>query len=464
MGAELGDERLQRRLLLIAAAADGSPALSFPRMTGSDGELEGVYRFLSNDRVTPDKILRPHFDATRVRTGGEPDALVVHDSTTFRFGGVSRREGLGWIHKTDGSQGFIGHFALAITADGTRRPLGLMGLSTIVREGTPLGRNCNARKRMQRPDRESKRWLELALAVHESLPRAVHVMDREGDSFSLLESLMAVEASFVIRARTGNGRIVVENGLRVPVSDLAQQRPLKLRRTVALSRRRRGPGLGKLNTSHPERCERLAKLEIRAGSVSLPRPKHEKISIEPRQLQINVVWVIEQNPPEHVDPVSWVILTNLPVETRQDIERVVDAYRGRWTIEEFFKVLKTGCAFERRQLESFHALMNALAIFSVIAWRLLVLRSAAHEDPGGPATRALTRRQIEVLSAITQLNDPRLRRAALPNQPTNRDALFAVAGLGGHLRNNGVPGWQTLSHGYEALLMLELGWRARDQM
>ena len=40
------------------------------------------------------------------------------------------------------------------------------------------------------------------------------------------------------------------------------------------------------------------------------------------------------------------------------------------------------------------------------------------------------------------------------------DALYAIAALGGHLKRNGPPGWQTLHRGYQDLIMLELGWRA----
>jgi Transposase DNA-binding/Transposase DDE domain len=462
--AELGDERLTRRLLTIADAAAASPASSFPAMTSSDGELEGVYRFLSNERVSPEKILAPHFAATTERGQQEKDVLAIHDSTLFRFGGESRREGLGWLHKQDGSQGFLGHFALAVSGDGSRRPLGLAGLSTIVRSGTPLGRKVTGRKRVQRTGKESLRWTQLALQVHEKLPDAIHVMDREGDSFEIYEALVNAGAHFIIRGRIGQNRVVVEDGLRVQVTELVNDQPVRLRRTVPLARRTAGRRVAAAKKIHPPRSEREATLEIRCRRVSLPRPYNQSRLTYPRELELNIVWVTETGQPVGEEPVEWMLVTDLPITSERDLERIIDAYRARWVIEEFFKALKTGCAFEKRQLESFSALMNALALFCVIAWRLLVLRTAARDNPSGRAEDALTARQVRLLRALPAVDETRFRRVKLPSRATAKDVLLAVAGLGGHLTKNGFPGWEVLNRGYEALLLLELGWRARDAM
>lgn len=462
--AELGDERLSRRLLTIATSIAASPAASFPVMTTSDGELEGVYRFLSNERVSPEKILAPHFAATTERAQREEVVLAIHDSTLFRFGGESPREGLGWLHKRDGAQGFLGHFALAVSGDGSRRPLGLAGLSTIVRSGTPLGRKVTGRKRIQRTGKESLRWIEMALQVHEKLPEAVHVMDREGDSFEIYEALLSVEAHFIIRGRDGQKRLAIDDGVRVQLKELVSEQPVQLRRTVPLARRTSGRRLAAAKKIFPPRSERGATLEVRSRRVALPRPWTQSRLTYPRELEVNIVWVTETGQPDGEDPVEWMLVTDLPIATKANLEQIIDAYRARWVIEEFFKALKTGCAFEKRQLESFHALMNALALFCVIAWRLLVLRTAARENPRGRPEDALTARQVRLLRALPAVDEARFRRVKLPGRATAQDVLMAVAGLGGHLTKNGFPGWEVMSRGYEALLLLELGWRARDAM
>jgi hypothetical protein len=179
-------------------------------------------------------------------------------------------------------------------------------------------------------------------------------------------------------------------------------------------------------------------------------------------LHVNVVTVDEIDVPQGEEPILWQLVTTEPVATTEDIERIVDAYRMRWVIEEFFKALKTGCAFEKRQLESYATLVNALAMFTVIAWRLLLLRFVARTEPESTATNALTERQVRVLQALSTMPDAPVRVDIPATNPTAGDALFAVAQLGGHIQNNGAPGWLVLARGLESLLLVELGWRARE--
>src|SRR5512144_1156454 len=108
-GAALGDRRLNRRLQSIADAAAAAPSAGFPTMMQSDGELEGVYRFLGNSRVTPRTILAPHIAATQQRAGKAP-IIIAHDTTELGFGGLAVRDGLGRVGtKKDKAQGFFAH-------------------------------------------------------------------------------------------------------------------------------------------------------------------------------------------------------------------------------------------------------------------------------------------------------------------------------------------------------------------
>jgi hypothetical protein len=170
----------------------------------------------------------------------------------------------------------------------------------------------------------------------------------------------------------------------------------------------------------------------------------------PPSILVNVVRVWELSPPPGERPVEWVLFTNEPIDTPQQMQSVVDRYRARWTIEEYFKALKTGCAFESRQLEDFDALANALAVFAPIACTLLDLRSESRRNPNGPTD--LPRIQLEVLRATG--------RVQLSERPTHREVLLAVAAMGGHIKYNGDPGWLTLSRGYTDLLLLAAGWEA----
>jgi len=461
-GADLGDERLNRRLMRDASCVATAPAAGFPRASGSDGELEGIYRFFRNERVTPAKILRPHLDNTIARAKDQL-VLVAHDTTELAFGGSSLRAGLGRINVSGQRQGFFAHVALAVAGDGSRRPLGMVGLQTMVR-----GEKATAHLRHKRRSRVSEmaRWPELALRVAESLPSAIHLMDREADSYEVISSLVGANARFVVRVC--RDRVLLDGAERNPkLFKTADQGVILARRTVPLSRRRKHHH-PRIRRIHPPRDERLANLQIRATSVPIKRPDRLKkwgLLDDQPSLAVNIVTVEEVDAPEGATPVSWRLVTTEPISTPAQVEAVVDHYRARWVIEELFKALKTGCHFEKRQLESFRALVNALAVFLVIAWRLLLLRSTARLEPEAHAEKALSARQVTVLRAIAKMKHPNAPRIdALPEQASARDALLAVAQMGGHLKSNGDPGWQVLGRGYESLLLVELGWIAREQM
>lgn len=436
-GAELGDARLSKRLCSLADQLAARPGESFPKAL-DDAELEAAYRFFGNDDVTPEAILAPHFRQSARRAAGATRVIVVHDTTAFEFGGQAKREGLGHLIRP-AAQGFFGHFSLALTADGTRTPLGLLALETVFRLKKRIGH------KNWTPDQslgESARWVrgvEAAEALLDGQAQAIHVADREGDQFSLLKMLSDAERPFVIRSFQDR-RLVDGDEVRLRAAATAAK--VTFRREVPLSPR---PKLfGPKGQRHPARRYRIAKLSFAVTTVELKR----------NSLSVNVIHVFERKPPKGEPAVEWFLLTNLPIDTDEDIGFAVDCYRARWTIEEYFKALKTGCQYEKRQLESAHSLLNALAILAPVAWRLLLLRHLARAPEPAPASDALTTKQLEVLRAVA--------KRPLPRRPSARDAMLAVAALGGHLKNNGDPGWLVLGRGMHDLLLLELGWRARE--
>ena len=212
------------------------------------------------------------------------------------------------------------------------------------------------------------------------------------------------------------------------------------------ARRKKGPK----HRGYPARRKRPARLSLAATEIVLAPLITTGC---PPRLTLSLVHVFELGPPTGEPAVEWLLLTNLSVATPDALEFVVDTYQARWIVEEYFKALKTGCQYEQRQLGSAHALLNAVAVLVPVAWRLLLLRHLAREDGQRPATDALTPVQVAVLKATA--------KKPLPACPSVRDALLAVAALGGHIKNNGEPGWQVLERGFRDLLILELGWRAR---
>jgi hypothetical protein len=192
-----------------------------------------------------------------------------------------------------------------------------------------------------------------------------------------------------------------------------------------------------------------ARLAIGASRITLKRPKPQEKTLQDT-LSLHLVRVWEAEPPTGEEPVEWLLLTTEPIDSLDALRRIVDRYRARWTIEEYFKAIKTGCAFSERQLGDYEGLVNALAVFAPIACRLLALRTDAHHAPQVPATLALNPLEMEVLRA--------LGRTTLSVNPSARDALLAVAALGGHIKWSGELGWLTISRDFTKLRTLTEGW------
>ena len=436
--AGLPDRRLRDRLAAMTNRLEVDPSQSFPDAFTSAAELEGAYRFFSNPVVTPDRILSSHFERTRACAAAEPTVLVVHDSSTFAFDPDGARVGLGRVRKA--GQAFFGHVSLVLTDDGSRRPLGLAALTTWVRKEKASGA-------------ERARWRESVELSAERLggPRnLVHVMDREADDYALFLHLVEGGHRFVIRV--AKDRLLVESTWREPrkLSNAAAQIECVVRREAKLSKRIDGTRSPQQKASHPSRGMRLAKLAIGATSITLKRPKPQEKTLA-ASLSLHLVRVWEPDSPAGEEPIEWLLLTTDPVDSPDALMRIVDRYRARWAIEEYFKALKTGCAYSERQLGDYEGLVNALAVFAPIACRLLALRSDAQHAPDAPAKRVLEPDEIEVLRA--------LGRTKLSPNPSARDVLLAVAALGGHIKWSGEPGWLTIARGFTKLQTLTEGWR-----
>ncbi|MBX3273383.1 MAG: IS4 family transposase [Sandaracinaceae bacterium] len=428
--AALGDGRRTRRLVNIVERMAQEPDASFPEISRDLSELEALYRFVNNPKVTPEAIIEPHLARSRLRaSSSKTDVIVAHDTTYFSFEG--EREGLGRINKK--TSGFWAHMALAVSIQ--RDVYGAVGLEYGTRHGPSKWSGSRRLKGVADDDpSESLRWPRLVTKVAERFgqQRVIHVLDREADWFELLQHLVELNQRFVVRM-THDRRV---EGTDLRVSTVLAEARVLAEREVHLSERANG-GSARARARHPGRKARLARLEISAESAEIVS------STTPGSVRLNFVRVVEVDTPEGCEPVLWTLMTSEPIATRQDVLRVVDAYRARWVIEEYFKALKTGCAFEKRQLGSYRALLNALAFTAPVASLLLRLRTTGREDGDKPAEHVLDRDLLDVLLLIA--------RRPMPEAPTARDVMYAVAGLGGHLPRNGPPGWITLSRGFTRL-------------
>lgn len=453
-GARLGDPRRQRRLQEIVARLEDDPSKSFPRLMASNAELEGFYRFINSAQFDHKDILQPHIDATMARAGGVGSVLVIHDTTNVQFSGEVKRKGLG-VTSSKTQQGFMCHVALVLKDDATKCPLGVAHVEMFTRTGSKW-QGYKGKRTLSRedPTRESLRWVRGVQAFEEGTrgeSKAVHVMDAEGDFFELISDLTREGQKFVIRSGNFGRRIEDEEGNNVRLRAALDELCGVDERTATLTRRSYHGRDAKKNKlrRHPPRDAREAKLELSSTTIRLHPTRYSKLDRKP--CLVNVVRAWEPNPPTDCAPVEWVLVTNCEITKNEDLGRIVDIYRQRWVIEEYFKALKTGCSMENRQVESYHALKKVLALFTPIAVRLLALRSTERQVPDAACDTIFSPEELIIMT-----EDDSTR--GLPPPVTVRDAMALVARMGGHLRNNGPPGWLVLSRGYWKLLMLRAGW------
>ncbi len=276
-------------------------------------------------------------------------------------------------------------------------------------------------------------------------------MDAEADIFALLRKLINDGSRFVIRAGHLERQVMEEeDGDYLQLCEAVDGlKPVAHRRVFLNERKFNAETIGSRGRrQHPARRQREAKVAIASTTITLGVKNRPNIA----RFELNVVRAWERFPPPGEPAVNWILFTTEPIATSSDLERVVDLYRQRWLIEEFFKALKTGCALERRQIESYDGFCKVLAILAPIACQLLWLRSKGRRKPDEPAKAIFTEIELEILH-----HAPATRGMA--KAKTVGDALLLLARLGGHLKNNGPPGWMTLGQGYEKLLLLRIGWQ-----
>jgi Transposase DNA-binding/Transposase DDE domain len=443
----LGDRRLDERRDRVVAAVERHPDRGFPDACETEAESEALYRFLRNPRVTSEAVIEPHVVATAARCAAAGEVLVIHDTTDMAFPGAAPRQGLTPLGP--GRQGFWVHASLAVSADGRRAPLGVVALQSYARPRTPRRWPTN-RARFTAPTKESRRWLDGVRATRTRLAATpvIHLMDREADSYELLAALIEAGERFVIRATYDRTLIPTADTPACRFSEALASATVVYQRKVAVATRGDRGRTRSARTRHPARVGRIATLQVATQPMHLRRSA--LMTTGAPMLAVHVVWVHDIEAQPGVEPVDWRLVTTEPIGTRAQILRIVDWYRARWLIEEHFKALKTGCAYEKRQLESLQTLRVALALLAPIAWRLLHLRHLARVHPARAATTVLTPRQLQVLRASS--SGVRLTPVA-----TVTDALAAVARLGGHLTHNGPPGWLVLTRGLIKLRDMELG-------
>jgi len=402
-GAPLGDKRLSKRLVECADAKANQPDRAFSGVARGDWPaVKGYYRLIDHPdeaAVSMENILVPHRQRTIRRMKAQQSVLCIQDGSDLDYSNLDRCEGLGVIGSNQTgakSMGLHLHSTLAVGPDGL--PLGVLNVqcrAPVSKSEEDTRRSCD----IPIEEKESFSWivgLRDCMEVAKGMPhtRLVSVMDREADFFELFdEQRRNPSVELLVRARhnrstTGEGKLF----------DALKQTEVRASVRIQVDRRSARPKRSK-QKARPGRFARTAETSLRYKQVELRPPDYHK---DKPPIVLWVVHAVEDNPPEGEKGIEWYLLTTMRIESVEDAERILRWYCLRWRIEDWHRVLKSGCRIEEAAHKTAERLKRSIAINLVIAWRIMLMTLLGRKTPELPVEVLFSDLEIEVLNAYAK--------------------------------------------------------------
>ena len=439
--ADLGDARRVERLIRIVAAASQNPEESIPSLFANDRHaVKAVYRLFDNNKVEAKAILDAHRQATldRIRAADLDLVLLVEDTSQFDFTKHHATKGLGSTG-APGLTGFFLHSTLALEPAGGV-PLGVIDAHWWAREEAP---DQPPPSKRSIAEKESGRWLEALQRSTDALPqglRSLTIADREADIFEFFAFARDLGRPVLVRAH--HDRSVIVDGEVQGLWEAARAaEPLGVV-TFGVPR----------DASHPEH---IASAVIQVAQVEV-RPPKRLAAQHLAPVPICAIRLQEIDAPAGQEPISWLLLTSVPVDTIEKADQCVIWYTYRWSIERFHFTLKSGGNYEKLQLQTADRLWRALAVYIIVAWRVLYVDLVARTHPTASCTAFLQDDEWKALWCHRHKVP-----VPPPTPPDVRTAVRWLAMLGGFLgrKRDGEPGVKTLWRGLRRLQDIVEMWR-----
>jgi hypothetical protein len=452
------DERLRKRFRTLLEQLSEATGESIPMACQDWANTKAAYRFFSNERVSEGDILAGHFQATRERFAkAEGPILVLQDTSEFSYQRENpeligftrkvrtvRKQGKGVYGDAQISTvcGILMHSSLAITTEGL--PLGLAAIKFWTRKKF-VGRHALNKPNPTRvpiETKESFRWLEnlrQSSALFGEPDRCVHIGDRESDIYELFCTARELGTHFVVRACVDR---VAGDGERT-IADEMDESPITGLHNIELRDKR-----GNIR-------EAVLELKCKRIKVLPPIGKHKRYP----PLMLTVVHARERNAPEHGEAVDWKLITDLPIRSRAEAIEKLDWYALRWKIEVFHKIMKSGCKAEESKLRTAERLVNLIATFCIMSWRIFWMTMLNRSREEIPPKFALTPLEIDLLDRLVK------DKATSPRHKSLSHYLTKIAQLGGYLARtrDPPPGNVVMWRGLARLTDIELGFALASQ-
>lgn len=457
--AKLKDERLNRRLQQLLSDLGDRPTASIPAACGGFNETVAAYRFFDNEKVTPEKILQPHYARTLERIAAQKRVLLVQDTTELDFTRPKQQvTGAGPL--TGNRLGAYLHPLVAFDTEGT--PLGTVQATIWMREETASDDTAAAKRERLRAtpieDKESMRWVEgvqTSREIAQNLPdtQCICIADSEADIYEVFsEPRGDVPVHWVIRAC--QNRTLQRSADTDHRSVLEAVRATRVLYTKEINVRGREAQVkcNKRQRNQP-RDNRKTEVAIRATTLTLRAPSRPDRQLP--DVVVNMVLVEEINPPKDDVAVEWLLVTTLPITTVDEVCEIIKFYTIRFMIEVFFRVLKSGCRVEERLFEHIDRLLPCVALYLIVAWRTLMVCRLGRGCPDMNCEAVFEPSEWKSVWMVIHKKKPPKK------PPTLAVMLKLVAQLGGYVNypnRDDPPGPQTIWIGLQRTRDLAWAW------
>ena len=431
--SQLNDPRRTKRLCKLASNMLHAPEQSLPQQNPQWSDLKAAYRFFDTPEVTLRAICDPHWQQTRQTKSGR--YLLISDTTDIDQKTRPSTTGMGMLGNGQG-RGLQLHTSLMYSCD-EKQIVGTAGALVQYRKRVRKNEtSTQSKKRI----RESDLWGNLVQEVGSppSGSQWIHVFDRGGDYFEAMCHIELSGCDFVIRASKLNRNVINAAGEKVSLATAVQQ--AKLLGSYGLNLRSR-VGVK----------ARTAPMDVSCVGIEMPLPRHHTPWAKEcgiKTISMNVVVVEEVGSVKGAKPIRWVLLTSLRVKTFADAWQVITDYENRWLVEEYHKVIKTGCGIESHALRSAERLEPLVGLISILGIRLFQLKLLGRTDRNRRAKSHVPNKWLTTLKLLR----PKLAISNL----TVYDFFRELAKLGGFLgrKYDGEPGWQTIWRGHQKMKSL----------
>ncbi len=445
-----GDQRLDTRLMQMIQQLSSQPNYPINQACENWHETKAAYRFFKNSKVSSELIMESHFVNTANRAREFPIVLAIEDTTYLNYTHHPETTGLGLISKTGTSNknvlGLVMHTTMVVTTEGL--PLGLIDQDVWARKKTN-GRKDRLYKNQPFEEKESFKWVKSLNTTAESLSphdtTVVTVGDRECDIYEFLSRGKDLGAFYLVRSSNdrilkGSPKVDTHTMIKT-LNNMSSQGQVEI----------------EVPTKRNKNLLRKAIIDIKYCELEFRPPKRRPLSQSEilRPVKTNVIWLSEKQPPKNEAPINWRLLTNTPVNSLEDAIEKVGWYCHRWSIENFHRVLKSGCRVEDCRLGTADRLIKYLSLMSVISWRIYLMVHINRHDPINSCETILTKEEWKALYC-------RIKKVSKPpdKPPTLREAIHWIAQLGGFLKrkSDGEPGMTTIWRGWQRLQDITATW------